>query len=135
MQCLTRECPRACIEASVSTTTIKRIHHVQVVLCRIKPGQSPFWGTWVPRWDFYGIVFNAWLRPTVKVLDGSILLNILYCMIGTRIGKRVFLYGTAFTESDLVCNILLSTFQKSACVNIIVNFVFSQVAEQAKLKV
>ena len=88
-----------------------KCNYFQLILCRIKPGQSPFWGTWVPRWDFYGLVFNALLRPAVLAIDGSILLNVLYRMIGTRIGKRVFLYGTGFTESDLVCNFSFSTIQ------------------------
>ena len=64
---------------------------------------SPYWGTWVQRWGFFQAIVGVYLQPLYQVLQGTILLNALFRMLGAKIGKRVFLLNSrGFTEPDLV---------------------------------
>ena len=69
---------------------------------------SPYWGTWVQRWGFFQAIVGVYLQPLYQVLQGTILLNALFRMLGAKIGKRVFLLNSrGFTEPDLVCYLTL----------------------------
>ena len=67
------------------------------LLGRVKPGQHPLWSCWCSRWDFLYVAWGKWARPTLELLEGSLLLVAYLRGIGMKIGKRVAL-GPGFAQ-------------------------------------
>jgi non-ribosomal peptide synthetase-like protein len=67
------------------------------LLGRVRPGQHPFWACWCGRWDFLYVAWEAWARPTLSHLEGTLLLSWYLRAMGMKLGKRVVL-GPGFAQ-------------------------------------
>jgi non-ribosomal peptide synthetase-like protein len=67
------------------------------LLGRVRPGQHPFWACWCGRWDFLYVSWEAWARPTLTHLEGTLLLSWYLRAMGMKLGKRVVL-GPGFAQ-------------------------------------
>ena len=67
------------------------------LLGRVRPGQHPFWACWCGRWDFLYVTWEAWARPTLTHLEGTLLLSWYLRAMGVKLGKRVAL-GPGFAQ-------------------------------------
>jgi non-ribosomal peptide synthetase-like protein len=67
------------------------------LLGRVRPGQHPFWACWCGRWDSLYVTWEAWARPTLAHLEGTLLLSWYLRAMGMKLGKRVVL-GPGFSQ-------------------------------------
>jgi len=67
------------------------------LLGRVRPGQHALWSCWCSRWDFLYVAWGKYARPTLELLEGTLMLLVYLRATGMKLGKRVIL-GPGFSQ-------------------------------------
>ncbi|MCE9638434.1 MAG: amino acid adenylation domain-containing protein [Planctomycetes bacterium] len=87
-----------CVGAAVAAAMCALVLVMKwALLGRVRPGSHALWSCWCSRWDFHYVAWQAYARPLLARLDGTLLLAWYLRAMGSKIGRRVVL-GDGFAH-------------------------------------